>query len=138
MNRIVLLLLLLVLAVVLAVLGGLGRHRAARSTAPDRTVVLRMRNYAFFAAGDSNPTLVFRPHERVRFVLRNDEDTRVVHDFRFVGFEAPPESAIVPGETRAIEVTMPVAGRYGYTCHAHAGMGGVLLVAPDAGAGAAP
>lgn len=132
MTRIVLLILLLgVLAG--ALVWGFGRQTAPRVTHADRTVVLRMENYAFFAGADSNPTLVFRPHERVRFRLRNDEDTPIVHDFRFVGFAAPPESAIAPGETRVFEVTMPRAGRYGYTCHTHPGMGGTVLVEGRAG-----
>lgn len=92
---------------------------------PDRTVVLSMSRYAF---NGTNPTLVFRPGERVRFLIRNDEDTHVVHDFRLVGIAAPPESAIAPGETRALVVTMPRPGRYGYACATHRGMGGSIVV----------
>ena len=95
------------------------------SAVPDRTVVLHMSGYAF---NDSNPTLTSRPGERVRFVLQNDEETHILHDFRFVGFAAPPESAILPGESRTFVVTMPRAGTYGYACITHRGMGGAVVV----------
>lgn len=123
MTRIALLL-LLVAALAAAVWALLARP-LSRPAAPDRTVVLRMNGYAF---NDSNPTLTFRPGERVRIVLRNEEETQIVHDLRFLGFAAPPESAIGPGETRTFVVTMPGPGRYGYTCKAHPGMGGAIVV----------
>jgi plastocyanin len=124
MNRIALLL-LLALALAVAVWALVLRPIATTPAPPDRTVVLHMSGYAF---NDSNPTLRFRPGERVRFVLQNDEETRILHDFRFVGFAAPPESVILPGESRTFVVTMPRAGRYGYTCSTHRGMGGAIVV----------
>ncbi|HEX7078401.1 MAG TPA: cupredoxin domain-containing protein [Candidatus Eisenbacteria bacterium] len=124
---------LALLAILVALLGSavalFVARRPARGPGPVRTVVLHMSGYAF---NGTNPTLSFRPGERVRFLLRNEETTPIVHDFRIVGFDAPAESAIAPGETRAVAVTMPGAGRYAYTCATHRGMGGAIVVTEGA------
>ncbi len=115
---------LLVLAVAGAVVLATGRLPAP-SGAPSRTVVLTMRNYAY---NDSNPTLVFHAGERVRFVLRNDEDTPVKHSFGIEGLGVPCGRDLLPGETREVVVTFRRPGEYAYACCTHRGMGGRLVV----------
>jgi plastocyanin len=117
----------LVLVVVLAgaALAFVGRDRDAAS-GPVRTVVMSMKEYTF---NDTNPTLAFRPGERVRFVVVNDEDTPVKHNFRIVGMDVPCERELLPGERREVTVTIPRSGEFAYTCCTHPGMGGKLVVA---------
>jgi len=106
----------------LGLAGGCGREHA---TGPMRTVVLSMKDYTF---NGRNPTLAFRPGERVHFVVTNDEDTRVLHNFRIVGMDIPCGPPMVPGERRDLSVTMPHSGEFAYTCCTHPGMGGKLVV----------
>ena len=115
---------LLVLAVAAAVVLATGRLPAP-SGAPSRTVVLTMRNYAY---NDSNPTLTFYAGERVRFVLRNGEDTPVKHSFGIEGLGVPCGRDLLPGETRELIVTFWRPGEYAYVCCTHRGMGGRLIV----------
>ncbi len=117
---------LLVLAVAGAVVLATGRLPTP-SGAPSRTVVLSMRNYAY---NDSNPTLVFDAGERVRFLLRNDEDTPVKHNFGIEGLGVPCGRDLLPGETREVDVTFRRPGEYAYVCCTHRGMGGRLIVRP--------
>lgn len=100
---------------------GCGRGRPG----PIRTVVLSMKNYAF---NGQNPTLHVRPGERIHFILTNDEDSRVLHNFQIVGMEVPCGQPMVPGERRELMVTMPKSGEFAYTCCTHPGMGGKLVV----------
>jgi plastocyanin len=124
MNR-VLIALVLVLGLAGAALAFVGRDRNATS-GPVRTVVLSMKEYAFNGV---NPTLAFHPGERVRFVVVNDEDTPVKHNFRIVGMDVPCERELLPGERREVTVTIPPSGEFAYTCCTHPGMGGKLVVA---------
>jgi plastocyanin len=91
-----------------------------------RTVELHMRAYAF---NDSNPTLRFHPRERVRFVVTNDEESNVLHDFRIAGLGVPCDSGLAPGGRREVRVTMPDSGIYAYECCRHPGMAGRLIIA---------
>ena len=93
---------------------------------PPRIVVLGMKDY-FFAG--SNPTLTFRPRERVRFVLTNDEETHVLHNFGIPALGIACGEPMRPGERREVLVTMPRSGRYAYTCCTHPGMGGTIVIA---------
>ncbi len=102
---------------------GLGKDRNAP---PDRTVVMSMKEYTF---NGSNPTIGLRPGERVRFLVVNDEDTEVRHNFRIVGMDVPCERELLPGERREVTVTIPRSGEFAYTCCTHPGMGGKLVVA---------
>ena len=117
----------LVLVVLLAgvALAFVGRDRDTAS-GPVRTVVMSMKEYSF---NETNPTLAFRPGERVRFVVVNDEDTPVKHNFRIVGMDVPCERELLPGERREVTVTIPRSGEFAYTCCTHPGMGGKLVVA---------
>jgi len=101
------------------------RERAA--SGPVATVTLSMKDYTF---NGQNPTLRFAPGERVRFVVSNDEDTRVLHNFRIVGLDVPCGPPLLPGERRVVTVTMPRSpGEFIYTCCTHPGMGGKLVIA---------
>ncbi|HEU5311329.1 MAG TPA: cupredoxin domain-containing protein, partial [Candidatus Eisenbacteria bacterium] len=82
-----------------------------------------------YSFNETNPTLAFRPGERVRFVVVNDEDTPVKHNFRIVGMDVPCERELLPGERREVTVTIPRSGEFAYTCCTHPGMGGKLVVA---------
>lgn len=94
---------------------------------PVETVTLSMKDYAF---NGRNPTLRFAPGERVRFVVSNDEDTRVLHNFRIAGLGVPCGPPLMPGERRVVTVTMPRSpGEFIYTCCTHPGMGGRLVIA---------
>ena len=117
--------LVLVLVLAGATLAVLGRDRDA-AAGPVRTVVMSMKEYAF---NDTNPPLAFRPGERVRFVVLNDEDTPAKHNFRIVGMDVPCERELLPGERREVTVTIPRSGEFAYTCCTHPGMGGKLVVA---------
>src|SRR5512135_2451074 len=90
-----------------------------------RAVTMSMRGYAF---NGTNPTLRFRPGERIRFVLRNDESTNILHDFRIVGMNVDGGPPMKPGEIREVSVTMPTSGEFAYTCSTHPGMGGTMVV----------
>jgi plastocyanin len=92
---------------------------------PARTVAMSMSGYTF---NGKNPTLTFRPGERVRFVVTNDESTRILHNFRIVGMDVECGPPILPGERLEVEVTIPPSGEFAYTCCTHPGMGGKLVV----------
>ena len=117
-------LLILVLAVVAAP-ALLARFRATEA-APPRTVTLRMREYAF---NDINPTLQFQPGERIHFIVTNEEESNVLHNFRVVGMDVECGPPLKPGERREVTVTMPKSGEFAYTCCTHPGMGGKMVVA---------
>jgi plastocyanin len=120
-------LLLIVLGAVLVISAlALAAPWKARDAGPTRTVTLSMKNYTF---NDLNPTLSFRPGERIHFVVTNDESTRVLHNFRIVGMDVPCGPAFAPGERREVVVTIPPSGEFAYTCCTHPGMGGKLVVA---------
>ena len=117
--------LILVLALGGAALAFVGREKP-NDAAPTRTVVMSMKEYAF---NGQNPTLAFRPGERVRFIVTNDEATPIKHNFRIVGMDVPCERELLPGERREVVVTIPPSGEFAYTCCTHPGMGGKLVVA---------
>src|SRR5262245_9517576 len=98
----------LLLVVVAAALAGaalaVGAPWLERPSGPARTVAMSMSGYAF---NGKNPTLTFRPGERVRFVVTNDEPTRILHNFRVVGMNVECGPPLLPGERREVEVTMP-------------------------------
>ena len=120
LKRILLPLLALILVGGVAALALRGRAPAA-----PRTVAMSMREYAFNA---TNPTFRFRPGERIRFVVTNDETTNVLHNFRIVGMNVDCGPPMKPGETREVTVTMPKSGEFAYTCCTHPGMGGTMVV----------
>lgn len=97
-----------------------------QETGPSLPVMMSMKEYTF---NGTNPTLTFKPGERVRFIVSNDEESRVLHNFRIVGMDVPCERELLPGETREVTVTIPKSGEFAYTCCTHPGMGGKLVVA---------
>jgi len=114
------------LAAVLVAAFSLAGPWRARQSGPSRTVEMSMRDYSF---NGQNPTLTFEPGERIRFVVTNDETTRVLHNFRIVGMDVPCGPPLKPGERREIVVSIPKSGEFAYTCCTHPGMGGKLVVA---------
>jgi plastocyanin len=123
MKRVILsLVLILVLAGAAWALAG---HEKDPAPGPVRTVAMSMSDYTF---NGTNPTLRFKPGERVKFVVTNDEDSRVLHNFRIVGMGVPCERELLPGEKREVTVTIPKSGEFAYTCCSHPGMGGKLVV----------
>lgn len=114
-----------VAAVAAGALAFAGPWRDRAASGPTRTVALSMKDYTF---NGKNPTLAFRPGERVHFVVSNDEDSRVLHNFRVVGMNVECGPPMLPGEKREVTVTMPRSGEFAYTCCTHPGMGGKLVV----------
>ena len=92
--------LVLVLALGGAALAFVGRDKE-KNLPPTRTVVMSMKEYTF---NGQNPTLAFKPGERVRFIVTNDEPTPVKHNFRIVGMDVPCERELLPGESRGMAV----------------------------------
>jgi FtsP/CotA-like multicopper oxidase with cupredoxin domain len=121
-----------VVALVLAVPVLLGLLQILTPT-PESPVALHMRGYFFYFGADTahgNPTLRFTRGARVRFVLVNDEDTHVVHNFGIPALGVPCGKPMEPGERREVTVVMPDStGSFAYTCCAHPGMGGRIVVA---------
>ncbi|HET9952765.1 MAG TPA: cupredoxin domain-containing protein [Candidatus Eisenbacteria bacterium] len=115
------------LAAVLLVAGvALALALRGRAPAEPRTVRMSMSEYAF---NGTNPTLRFKPGERIHFIVTNDESTNVLHNFRIVGLNVECGPPMKPGETREVTVTMPKSGEFAYTCCTHPGMGGTMVVA---------
>ena len=118
------------LVLILALAGAawaLAGHEKYTAQGPTRTVSMSMNEYTF---NGTNPTLRFKPGERVKFVVTNDENSRVLHNFRIVGMDVPCERELLPGEKREVTVTIPPSGEFAYTCCTHPGMGGKLVVSP--------
>ena len=116
------------LVLILALAGAawaLAGHEKYTAQGPTRTVSMSMNEYTF---NGTNPTLRFKPGERVKFVVTNDERSRVLHNFRIVGMDVPCERELLPGEKREVTVTIPQSGEFAYTCCTHPGMGGKLVV----------
>jgi plastocyanin len=118
-------LILVVVAVTAGAIALAAVRLRARPAGPPRTVEMRMYDYTF---NGTNPTLEFKPGERVHFVVRNDEDSPVKHNFRIVGLDVPCEREMLPGEVRELTVTLPRSGEFAYTCCTHPGMGGKLVI----------
>ncbi len=116
---------LLLLAVAAVAAPSLVARLSASGAGPERTVALSMREYTF---NGSNPTLQFRPGERIHFIVTNDESTNVLHNFRVVGMNVECGPPLKPGERREVTVTMPKSGEFAYTCCTHPGMGGKMKV----------
>jgi len=92
---------------------------------PVRTIHLSMKAYTF---NDVNPTITLRAGERVRFLITNDEETPILHNFQVPGLGISCGDALRPGEHREILVTAATPGTFAYACCTHRGMGGKLVV----------
>ena len=99
----------------------LNRNRVS----PLQTVDLSMRDYTF---NGTNPTFSFRAGGRVRFVIRNDEETPIRHNFAIPTLGIPCDKELQPGEIRHVFLTLKRPGTYEYVCCTHRGMGGTLIV----------
>jgi len=88
---------------------------SATSVIEPREILLEARDLAF---GGDNPTLEFRPGERVRLIVRNT-DTGVLHSIRLPGIDDRVHH-VRWGEQVVIEFTAPEAGDFEYTCPQHA------------------
>ena len=95
-----------------------------------REIVLVARDMAFYLEGSNtpNPTIVVKPSEEVRVIVRN-QDPGITHAFA-VGSLRASINRIEPGSTQGIQFRAPrKAGRYDYVCPPHAlMMKGTLLV----------
>jgi plastocyanin len=107
----------------------------ASARGASREIVLVARQMAFYVegGGEPNPTLVVRPGEEVRIVLKNQEPG-VFHDLKVGGVNVSVEP-IRAGATATLTFRAPDRpGRYEYVCRPHAQMmTGVLLVARQSG-----
>jgi len=92
--------------------------------------VLVARDMAFYLEGSTapNPTIVVKPSEEVRIVVRN-QDAGITHGFA-VGSLRAAIDRIEPGATERKQFRAPAKpGQYEYLCPPHAQMmKGVLLV----------
>jgi len=84
-----------------------------------------MRDYTF---NGTNPTFSFRAGDKVRFVVRNDEETPIRHNFAIPKLGIPCDRELEPGEIRHVILTLNRPGTYEYICCTHRGMGGTLIV----------
>lgn len=117
------------LAVALGAVLVAGTRESGAERPPDRVLVLSAKGYAFHAEGDSaaadNPPLMLHAGERVRIVIRNQEEADGVnHNFKIPGLSVRCSRPIPPGEEEFVEFTVPEDGEYTYTCCSHPGMGG--------------
>ena len=80
-----------------------------------REIVLEARDLAF---GDANPTLAFKPGERIRLIVRNS-DIGVLHSIRLPGIDDTLRH-IPWDEQVVIEFTAPEEGTFEYICPQHA------------------
>jgi len=113
-------------AAAMAVLVLSALRSSVEAEAPIREIVLEARGSAF--DGD-NPTLVLRPGERVRLVVRNN-DPGVEHSIAIpeLGIERRDVS---PGEEVAFVVDAPERGVIDYVCPQHLPlMQGKIVVRP--------
>ncbi|HSL20424.1 MAG TPA: hypothetical protein VK886_02745 [Vicinamibacterales bacterium] len=87
-----------------------------------REVVLVAREMTFYLAGeetDPNPTLRFRPGERVRLVLRNEE-AGVKHNFSVPAWKIETRELNGRGAAEIDFVVPPARGSQRYECAPHA------------------
>ncbi len=80
-----------------------------------REIVLEARDLAF---GDANPTLSFKPGEKIRLIVRNT-DIGVLHSIRLPGIDDTVRH-IPWNEEITIEFTAPEEGAFEYICPQHA------------------
>jgi plastocyanin len=113
------------LAAILAAWVVVLKQRGGRTSAELQTVELSMRDYTF---NGTNPTFRFHVGDRVRFVVRNEEQTPIRHNFAIPSLGIPCGSELGPGEIRHVFLTLKKPGTFEYVCCTHRGMGGTLVV----------
>jgi plastocyanin len=110
------------LVVLLVVAAALAPTLDSTSSAADpvREIRLVARDMTYYLDGDTqpNPTLKLRAGERVKFVLRN-EDEGMEHDFKIRAWEVG--TGIVNGRgSDAVTFTVPaLRGSHAYSCTPH-------------------
>ena len=88
---------------------------------PDREIHLVARGMAFYLEGEpavANPTLELVPGERVRIVLRNDEQG-MVHDFAVSALSVETERLTWRQQGESTLVVPDRPGSYEYVCRPH-------------------
>lgn len=113
------------LAAILAAWVVVLKQRGGRSSSELQTVELSMRDYTF---NGTNPTFRFHVGDHVRFVVRNEEQTPIRHNFAIPSLGIPCDRELGPGEIRHVFVTLKKPGAFEYVCCTHRGMGGTLVV----------
>jgi plastocyanin len=119
---------ILVAALLAAILGAwvvVLKQRGGRASSELQTVELSMRDYTF---NGTNPTFRFHVGDHVRFVVRNEEQTPIRHNFAIPSLGIPCAGELGPGEIRHVFVTLKKPGTFEYVCCTHRGMGGTLIV----------
>ncbi len=118
----------LVATAALVIAGVTGPSSGVEAAPEIREIVLSAKDYRF---NGSNPPLEVRPGETVRITIQNDETDGTEHNFRIVGLQGACDTAIPPGHAASFVVTIPEDGEYSYTCCAHPGMGGKVVLVRD-------
>ena len=88
---------------------------------PDREIHLVARGMAFYLADEpalANPTLELAPGERVRIVVRNDEQG-MVHDFAVSDLSVGTERLVWRQQGEVTFVVPDRQGSYEYICRPH-------------------
>ena len=101
------------------------QRQTGRSPGSVQTVGLSVRDYTF---NGTNPSFRFKVGDRVRFVVRNEEQTPIRHNFAIPSLGIPCEQELGPGEVRHVFLTLKRPGTFEYVCCTHRGMGGTLIV----------
>jgi plastocyanin len=109
---------IILLVVAAALLTTLGSTSSAADQVREIRLVARDMTYYLDGQTDPNPTLRLRAGERVKFVLRN-EDEGMEHDIRIRAWEVG--TGIVNGKgTDAVTFTVPaMRGSHVYSCTPH-------------------
>lgn len=66
----------------------------------------------------SNPILSFKPGEKVKITLRN-EDRGILHDFKIEGLKVKLSRPLRYEESESFTITVPEEGKYEYYCSNH-------------------
>ena len=66
----------------------------------------------------SNPILSFKPGEKVKITLRN-EDRGILHDFKIEGLKVKLSRPLLYEESESFTITVPEEGKYEYYCSNH-------------------
>ena len=104
------------LAGVVFILGAYERHDDDQFTT--KVIVLEAKNMAF---NKTNPTLILRVGEPVKFIIKN-EDRGMLHDFVIEELEVTTSKPLKYGQSEEIVFTPTQKGEYDYFCSYHSVM----------------
>jgi plastocyanin len=114
-----------VLAGLLCVAAGFASWAGGHRDAPAREITLVAKGTRW---NGSNPEIRVARGEKVRLVIRNEEDVPVIHNFALSGIGTT--GTLQPGESVEIPFHPTRAGEYVYWCPLHPGMmAGKIVVA---------